>query len=467
MFILTDCLENHTLYKKDYTMSEETIASIATAPGGAIGVIRISGFEALNIAQKVWTSNRQNSSVEPRKMYLGDCCDEESSIEQALLVYMPGPNSYTGEDVVELQCHGGAFSSRRLLAAVLKNGARHAEAGEFTRRAFINGKMDLTQAEAVIDIIQAHSEMALHVANRQLDGSIGRKANALYDLAEHLLSEIEVRMDFVEEDLDFESGRDLSNRLKGLLTDVQKLKESKNEGEVLRHGIKVVLGGAPNAGKSSMMNLFLGRDRAIVTEIPGTTRDVLEEFAHVRGIPVRLFDTAGIREAEDKVEKIGVDRSRSYLQEAQIILWMVDSTNPESLNELPQELLEREELIVVANKCDDENSKPLNFPEKVKTVKTSALTGEGFEQLLDGIESLVWKYPHSEDVDVAVNSRHAELLEKAESELKEVFFAIEMEEWEIVAVALRGVLHNIGSITGKAVSPDILDNIFSRFCIGK
>ncbi len=448
-------------------MFEETIAGIATAPGGAIGIIRLSGTEALSIALKVWKGLKEDVQPEPRRMYLGNCVDENDSIEQALLVYMPGPNSYTGENVVELQCHGGAFSSRMLLAALLKNGARHADAGEFTRRAFINGKMDLTQAEAVIDIIQAHSQMALHAANRQLDGAIGLRANAIYDQAEHLLSEIEVRMDFVEEDLDFESGRDLTHRLNELVGDVSKLKQSKNEGEILRHGIKIVLGGAPNAGKSSMMNQFLGRDRAIVTDIPGTTRDVLEEFAHIRGIPVRLFDTAGIREAEDKVEQIGVDRSKSYLEEAQIILWMVDSTDPESMQEMPAGLLEREELIIVANKCDSPDAKELKVPENIPVVKTSAITGEGFDQMLNAIETMVWKYPHTEDIDVAVNSRHAELLERAESELNEVLDAIDMEEWEIVAVALRGVLHHIGSITGKAVSPDILDNIFSRFCIGK
>lgn len=445
-------------------MFEDTIAGIATAPGGAIGVIRLSGSNALKIALSVW---KGVETPKPRQMYLGRCSDEKDNIEQALLVYMPGPNSYTGEDVVELQCHGGAFSSRMLLACLLRNGARHADAGEFSKRAFINGKMDLTQAEAVIDIIQAHSEMALRSANRQLDGSIGRRANAIYEKAEHLLSEIEVRMDFVEEDLDFESGRDLSKRLSKLVEEVSQLKASKNEGEILRHGIKIVLAGAPNAGKSSMMNQFLGRDRAIVTDIPGTTRDVLEEFAHIRGIPVRLFDTAGIREAQDKVERIGVDRSKSYLEDAQIVLWLIDSTDPESAKEIPAELLAKDNLIIVANKSDSSNAKELIIPTSAPILKASAITGDGFDNLLDTIEKLVWKFPHSEDVDVAVNSRHAELLENAERDLHEVINAIEMEEWEIVAVALRGVLQHIGNITGKAVSPDILDNIFSRFCIGK
>jgi tRNA modification GTPase len=400
-------------------------------------------------------------------MQLGKCYNSQGEIEQALLVFMPGPNSYTGEDVVEIQCHGGALSTRTVLMALFDNGAVAAEPGEFTKRAFVNGKMDLTQAEAVMDLIDSHSEMALHAANRQLDGVLGRKANHIYQKANQLLGEIEVRMDFVDEDLDFDSQQKLKFDLSQIAQYINQLKSSKQEGEVLRHGVKVVLAGIPNAGKSSMMNLFLGRDRAIVTSIPGTTRDVLEEFAHARGIPIRLFDTAGIRETENEVEKIGVERSHSYLKDAQIILWLVDSTEPETVKLIPQDLLHQKNLIVVANKADHPASQPLNLPEEIKVVQVSALTELGFEKLLDEIESLVWENPHEKDIDIAINSRHADLLEKAATEMREIELAIEMEDWEIVSVALRGILRYIGSITGQAVSPDVLDNIFSRFCIGK
>jgi len=446
---------------------ETTIAAIATTPGGAIGIIRLSGPKALNIALKVWKPNFKDTKIEPRRMLLGQCYHEGVEIEQALLVFMPGPHSYSGEDIVEIQCHGGALSTRTVLMALLKQGAVAAEPGEFTKRAFVNGKMDLTQAEAVVDLIDSHSEMALHTANRQLNGSIGRKANAIYNNANQLLGEIEVRMDFVDEDLDFDSQQKLKDDLAKITADINQLKASKQEGEVLRHGVKVVLAGIPNAGKSSMMNLFLGRDRAIVTAIPGTTRDVLEEFAHARGIPIRLFDTAGIRETDNEVERIGVERSHSYLADAQIILWLVDSTEPETAQLIPENIIDRPNLIVIANKADHEDSKPLNLPTSVNVLKASALTELGFDSILDQIEALVWKNPHNEEIDIAINSRHAELLEKAAMEMQEIELAIEMEDWEIVSVALRGILRYIGGITGQAVSPDVLDNIFSRFCIGK
>ncbi|MGL4854106.1 MAG: tRNA uridine-5-carboxymethylaminomethyl(34) synthesis GTPase MnmE [Lentisphaeria bacterium] len=448
-------------------MFETTIAAIATGIGGAIGIVRLSGPESLAIAKRIWRPLIEGTIIKSRKMHLGYCYDDERQVEQALLVYMPGPYSYTGEDVVELQCHGGIFTTRMILSLLYREGAKSAEAGEFTRRAFINGKMDLTQAEAVVDIIEAHSERALQSASRQLDGSLGRRINEIYDRAEHLLSEIEVRMDFVDEDLDFDSQQVLKASVQALALDVQKLNNSRHNGEVLRHGIKIVLAGAPNAGKSSLMNLFLGRDRAIVTDIAGTTRDVLEEFANINGIPIRLFDTAGIRDAIDEVERIGVDRSISYLKEAGVILWIVDSTVAESMEDMAVVLEHAEKVIVVANKVDSDRSHHLEISREIEMVRLSALTGEGFDKLLKALERRVWSGAVGEDLDIAVNSRHGELLERALEELMQVERAIEEEYWEIVAVGLRGALRHIGSITGRAVSPDILDNIFSRFCIGK
>lgn len=448
-------------------LSNKTIAAIATAAGGAIGIVRLSGAEALEIAQKVWQPLKSDAAIKPRYMHLGQCKNGEVADDQALLVYMPGPNSYTGEDVVELQCHGGLFATRTILARLMANGAIHAEPGEFTKRAFLNGKLDLTQAEAVNDIIHSHSEMALHAANRQLDGSMGRRAGNLYNTCRDILAEIEVRLDFVDEDLDFESAQRLHNRLAGIKTEIEKLIRTKAEGEILRHGVKIVLAGAPNAGKSSLMNLFLGRDRAIVTDIPGTTRDVLEEMAHVRGIPVRLFDTAGLRESQDIVEQIGVNRSKDSLRDAQIILWMIDATLPEAERQIPEEYLNLEQLIVVLNKHDDPAAGELPFTTERPVIKTSALTGLGYDQLLDAIETTVWKYPHTEEVDVAVNARHAALLEEAFSEIEMAGGAIDSEEWELVAVSMRAIISCIGRITGESATPDILDNIFSKFCIGK
>ena len=406
--------------------------------------------------------HRALASAPARTLVLGSVPGVDGEV---LAVRMPGPGSFTGEDVVELQCHGGTLVARRILGCLLEAGCRHAEPGEFTKRAFLNGRIDLTQAEAVADLVGAHSESALRLANRQLDGLLGRRVRAMREALHGLLCEMEVRLDFPEEDLDWRSEEEVLGTVREACALMDQLIASRREGEILRHGVSVAIVGPPNVGKSSLLNAILGRDRAIVTEIPGTTRDTLEEFAHIRGIPVRLTDTAGIREPGDRIERSGIERSHEAARNAQLVLWVGEATRPESVESI--DLPEFEvPLLKVANKADL-LSEGIASSLGEGVVLLSALTGEGLDELYDAIERAVWEFPHARESDVAVNARHAALLEEARGELNEVETLVAREEWELGAICLRASIDAIGRVTGDTIAPDILDNIFSEFCIGK
>jgi len=442
----------------------DTIAAFATALGGAVAVIRISGPQAVELAHRVWTGTAPLTSPPFRVLRLGSARNAHGPLDgEVLAVHMPGPHSFTGEDVVELHCHGGALGARLVLLALLDGGCRHAEPGEFTKRAFLNGRIDLTQAEAVADLIGAQSESALHLANRQLGGLLGRRVGELYDLLADLLAEIESRLDFVEEDLDWQSAASVRAGLDQAGDACQTLLASQDEGEILRQGIVLVLAGSPNVGKSSLLNAILGRDRAIVTDIPGTTRDTLEELAHIRGIPVRLVDTAGIREAGNLIERSGIERSRASIRQAQVVLWIVDGSIPYGPQAWrPEEHSFTGPVLVVANKCDHGIADP-----PADAIRTCAITGQGLEPLFDAIGRAVWQAPHHRESEVAVSARHAHCLNDATSALVAASAALDHEEWELVAAALRDALAALGRITGQTADPDILDTIFARFCIGK
>jgi tRNA modification GTPase len=387
--------------------------------------------------------------------------------DDALAVFMPGPRSYTGEDVVELHCHGGQLVARTVLASLLRAGARHAEPGEFTKRAFLNGKIDLTQAEAVLDLIEAHSDMALHAANRQLDGYLRRRVDAIFAVIREILAEVEVRMDFVDEDLDWQPSEHVRGTLVKAHDAMQELLSYRQDGEILRHGLRLVIAGAPNAGKSSLLNLLLGRDRAIVTDIPGTTRDVLEELAHIRGIPLRLVDTAGIRDAVDVVERAGIERGEAAIRMAQLLIWVVDTTRPLDEQRLDPSLTEGRPLIIAANKSDLSGVRSLETGLKAAQVAISAQTGEGLPALLDAIEAAVWGQAHDSEPEFAINARHCVLLEDTCEQLDAALDVLDEDASELVAVSLRAALDSLGRVTGRTLQPDILDNIFSKFCIGK
>ena len=354
-----------------------------------------------------------------------------------------------------------------VLALLLKNGARHAEPGEFTKRAFLNGKMDLTQAEAVLDIIQSQSQMALHSANRQLEGILNKKVNSIYESLIAVLAEVEVRMDFTDEDLDWDSKGTLVSAINTSVSRIKQLLKHREEGEILRNGITVAIVGVPNAGKSSLLNTILGRNRAIVTEIPGTTRDTLEELAQIRGIPVRLVDTAGIRQSANPIEQEGIARSVSSVGVAQVVLWVIDSTCKFEEQKLDVELFENKSVIAIANKADIVHN--LDFAHHVSfpLVKVSAKTGKGIDRLYDTIERTVWRHPRTGEPEIAINARHTALLETAHRYVVDTLDSVTHGDFELVAVSLRSAIDALGKITGRTMQPDILDNIFSKFCIGK
>ncbi len=444
----------------------DTISAICTGIGGAIGIIRISGNKALEIGNNIWQGSQKLSDKNVRKMLLGNLKDEVG--EPGLAVYMKGPHSYTGEDTVEIHCHGGNISAKTVIELSLKAGARLAEPGEFTFRSFVNGKLDLTQAEAVADIISAETNTAFHLAERQISGLLTTEICEIRNLLTDVLSECESRLDFGEEELDWQTPEALVNKSENAMLAIGNLLSTSQEGDVLRNGIRVVIAGRPNVGKSSLLNLLLGRDRAIVTNIAGTTRDTLEEAANIRNIPVQLIDTAGIREVDDLIEGIGIERSKESVQQAQVVLWLLDASI-DNFDDEYQEMIKhtknKSNIIAVWNKVDlcKQDIPKSDFP----TAKISALNSEGIDELLDLFEKAVWGYPHTEEPEVAINSRHQQLLEESLNSIPEAMTNIEMESWELSAVQIRTAIHSLGLIVGETYDLDILDNIFSRFCIGK
>lgn len=444
--------------------TNDTICAICTGTGGAISIIRIAGPDALKIGAEIWQGAATLNEKLARQMLYG-----HSGGDPALAVYMPGPRSYTGDDVVEIHCHGGALAAKRVLDATLKAKARAAKPGEFTFRAFVNGKLDLTQAEAVSDIISAHSQMALNLAERQINGALSQKISELRHQLTDILAECESRLDFSEENLDWSHPDVFIIKINEILTELAVLAASAKTGMILREGIRVVLAGRPNSGKSSLMNLLLGCERAIVSQIPGTTRDTIEEGAQLRGIPIRLTDTAGLRDSVDQIENLGIGRSRQTISLAQIVFWLLDASEPDlkaEVAELENCAANPNRIIAIWNKIDLVPQRIL--PDlKCPSVKISVLNQDGINSLLDLFEKMVWGHEHAEEPEIAINSRHLALINEASALLPETVEHLTCEEWELAAILLRDIIAALGSITGETIAPDILENIFSRFCIGK
>lgn len=429
-------------------------------------MIRLSGPDALAIAQRVWHSTAPLVNVPPRTLVLGtaktqsgECLDAE-----CLAVRFLEKASYTGETVVELQCHGGALCIRRILDELLAAGARHAEPGEFTLRAFLNGRLDLTQAEAVADVITATSSRALHVAGNQLNGRLGKAIEHAYDSLADTLAEIESRMDFPEEELDWKPTEILLKTVLDAQTALKALYETRHAGKVLRNSLSLAIVGKPNVGKSSLLNYILGRERAIVTDIPGTTRDTIEEMVTIRDIPVTIVDTAGIRANADVIERTGMERAQTFAQGADIVIWLTDATLPYENQKLPEDWTLRGALFIAANKSDAITEPPNDFPDG--TFLISAKTGAGIDALYDAIQNASGIMDAGTG-DIAVAARHAELLADALASLESIDTLIQNEIWECAAVSLRNAISALGRIVGRAVEPDVLETIFHRFCIGK
>lgn len=456
---------------------DDTIAAIATAPGeGGIGIIRISGEKSLQVAQSIFKSKsgKMIKDYNARTLIYGTVVGNEKVIDEVLVAYMKGPNSYTAEDVIEINCHGGFISVKKILELILSKDVRLAEAGEFTKRAFLNGRIDLSQAEAIIDVIKSKTDMAHEVAQSQLEGSLAKKIKDLRMNVTEVLAHLEVSIDFAEEDVEEITYQTLEEKALELRNEIKKLYDTAESGKILRDGLKTVIVGKPNVGKSSLLNSILGENRAIVTDIAGTTRDVIEEFVNIKGIPLKIVDTAGIRETEDVVEKIGVEKSRESFSTADLVIMVLDASR--KLSEEDMEILEslkNKKTIVLLNKMDLEPQIELEkieeFVNSEDIIKISALKHQGIEELQDKIEAMVYHGSVKNSSNLMItNSRHKDALFKAYESINDAISAIEQRmPYDFIEVDFKNIWDYLGYINGDTVREDLLDTIFANFCIGK
>lgn len=453
-------------------MFDDTIAAIATPLGeGGLAVIRVSGAKAFEIADGCFRSSsgkgNRPSAAKSHTLHHGHIMRGDAVVDEVLLAVMRAPKTYTCEDTIEISCHGGLLPAKTVLDTMLAAGARLALPGEFTRRAFLNGRLDLAQAEAVADLIHARTELSLRAAEEQLAGKLSQRINQLRDDLIKTLAHIEAHIDFPDEDIAPDTRAALVQRLQAGTTFMDMLLRTADEGQLLRRGIRAAIIGRPNAGKSSLLNQLLGRDRAIVSPIAGTTRDTIEETANIRGVPVVFIDTAGLREAGDEIEVEGIRRSRETLARAELILHVVDGSAPLTAED---ETFLREfagkKRIVVRNKMDLAG-------QGASTVETwvdiSCATGQGIEALKDAIKGLVWSGQiNAEMLEVMINSRHQDALNRARAATLRSIEAIRSDaSLELVALDLHIAVNAVGEVVGKTTTEDLLDSIFSQFCIGK
>ena len=452
---------------------EATIAAIATALGeGGIGIVRISGEESLPICNKIF----RGAELKERMLTYGHVYDNFTGehIDEVMAVYMKGPRSYTAEDVVEIQCHGSVVSLRKILALALKNGARLAEPGEFTKRAFLNGRLDLTQAEAVIDLIRAKSDKTFDVALSQLEGKFSQTVKNIREDFVDLLVQITVNIDYPDEDIEEMTYDKLSDGLAVVGEKIRALLATSDTGRIIKEGLNVAIIGKPNVGKSSLMNALLRETRAIVTEIAGTTRDTIEEVISIRNIPVRLTDTAGIRQTDDIIEKIGIEKSKESFNKADLVIFMVDVSR--SLDAEDEEILQYmdgRQAIVVLNKQDLE---PVIRREEIEAklpqaviIEASMKDGIGIEAIEDKIEELVYGGQVKQNDSIMVtNVRHKNLLELALQSVTDAQAMTDMRQpLEFIEIDVNRSYELLGEIIGETASGEIINEVFARFCLGK
>ena len=454
----------------------DTIAAISTAmTNSGIGIVRISGEEAFEIIDKIYKGKKEKvlSKQKSHTIHYGYIVDGEETIDEVLVLLMRGPHSYTGEDTVEIDCHGGVFVTKKILETVLKYGARPAEPGEYTKRAFLNGRMDLSQAEAVIDVINSKNEYALKSSVNQLKGSVHKKIDEIRSEILHHTAFIETALDDPEHyDVDG-YGEELEKVVDNLLKKVQRLIDTADDGRIMKEGIQTVIVGKPNAGKSSLLNALIGEDRAIVTDIAGTTRDVLEENIQLQGISLNIMDTAGIRDTKDIVEKIGVDKAKSYAEEADLIIYVVDASVP--LDDSDFEIInmiKNKKAVVLLNKTDLStviNKKELKVWINKPTIEISAKHQTGIHELEDTLKEMFYHGEISFNDEVYItNARHKAALIDAYASLKKVKESIENQMPEdFFTIDLMDAYESLGSITGETIGEDLVNEIFSKFCMGK
>lgn len=449
-------------------LDNDTIVALATPAGvGAISVIRVSGSESISVSDQIFRGKTKLVDCLTHTIHYGKVFDSNNElIDDVLISVFRNPNSYTGEDSVEISTHGNSLITQKIIYALVKSNVRLAEPGEFTKRAFLNGKLDLAQAEAVADVINSRTEAALRGARNQLDGLLSQKVDLLREILINTSSLIELELDFAEEDVEFMSLKEILKNIKEIEIEIDALLKTYSFGRVIKDGVNVALVGKTNVGKSSLLNYLLKEARAIVSEIPGTTRDIIREDLSIDGILFKLFDTAGIRVTEDLVEKEGVIRSREAVKNADIVLFMNDVIGGFS-SDLYNQLLEitsDERIIKVMNKID------LNRTETFRAdVKISAITGEGIEELFSIMkEKAVGTQSYTEKTAIVSNLRHFDALNRAKENLQYARKSIDEKlTGEFIAVDLRNAENALSEIIGKVTTEDVLNNIFTKFCIGK
>lgn len=457
----------------------DTIAAIATPPGeGGIGIIRISGKMSLDIGDKIFLNknNLKLSELEERKLNYGQAIDPKTQkpIDEVMIVYMAAPATYTTEDVVEVHCHGGIIPVRRILEVILESGASLAESGEFTKRAFLNGRLDLSQAEAVMDLISAKTDSSFDVSLRQLKGSLSYEVSEMIDVLMDMLAHIEASIDFPEDEVEEMAYDKLNIDSKDVLTSIEGLLDTVNTGKILKDGLKTVILGKPNVGKSSLMNAVLKENRAIVTDIPGTTRDIIEEHVNIRGIPLKIIDTAGIRQTDDLVEKLGVDKAKEILGNSDLSIVIFDSSRELDDEDLEIiSLVKDRKSIVLLNKTDLpkklEESDIKSKLKDTKIINTTITEGDGLDILEDTLHDM---FMSSEvkigDSTIINNTRHRDQLMKSKKNMVEAIEAIGANmPIDCIEVDIRNAIESLGEITGDSVGEDIINAIFKNFCIGK
>ncbi len=457
---------------------EETIAAIATPPGsGGLGKVRISGEKALEIADRVFKSpaGKKLTKAEGYTIHYGYIENESGEkIDEVLALVLRAPKSFTGENSVEFDCHGGMMPLNGVLEAVLNQGARMAEPGEFSRRAFLHGRIDLAQAEAIVDLINSQTEKGRELALQQLEGQLSQRIKELREKMVQLLAQLEATCDFPEDEIPGFTSENLQERINMLVDALEELIASSKQGQIYQEGLETVIAGKPNVGKSSLLNTLLEEERAIVTEIPGTTRDVISELVNLEGIPLKITDTAGIRSTNDRVEKIGVERSEKYLRRADLVLLMLDVS--QGITEADRNIYKQvkdKPLIILVNKTDlpedlKEEEVENNFPG-VPVVFISVEAQKGLKNLKDVIVEQIFSGKAQGGHDyIVTNLRHKRALEKANKNLKQMLDSLQQGIPEdMLAIDLREALNQLGRITGETVTEDIIDRIFSDFCVGK
>lgn len=453
----------------------DTIAAISTPRGeGGIGIVRLSGDESLGILSKIFKpkSKKDVKDIKSYTINYGHIYDGEELIDEVLVSIMKAPNTYTREDIVEINCHGGYLITQKVLELVLKNGAKIAEPGEFTRRAFLNGRLDLTQAEAVIDLIHGKTDKSISLSLNNLRGDLRDQINHLKKILLDVAAHVNVVLDYPEEGVDEPIPEHLIIELHNVKDTITKLVESYDKGKMIKEGIKTAIVGKPNVGKSSLLNSILREERAIVTSIAGTTRDTIEEIINIKGIPLIMVDTAGIRKTQDEVENIGVQKSKKMLKEADLVLFVLDSSRDFSDEDREiYDSIESEKVIGILNKIDMEKKLDITNLTKVKKwIEISALENIG----IDTLENEIYNFILSENIEdsseklIITNIRHKSALEKTKKSIENIFETIDMGyPMDLIAVDLNDALDSLSEVTGEISSEDLLDHIFSNFCVGK